>query len=102
MSPEIYVDVMAWPYLDPYAGRVMGSLFLGFAAAGFLGYRAATWEEVKILVLADIVWTLFGTLSMIWMIIAYPSAPILVSGFELALVAFFMVLFLYCYFKAKG
>jgi tryptophan-rich sensory protein len=102
LSPEIYVDVVAWPFLDPYAGRVMGSLFLGFGVASLLGYKASTWEEVKILVLADIVWGIFVTISMIWMIIVYPSAPILVAGFELILAAFFVVLFLYCYFKANG
>lgn len=102
LSPEIYVDVMAWPFLDPYAGRVMGSLFLGFAIASFLGYQASTWEEVKILVFANIVWTLLGTIAMLWMIIVYPAAPILVSGFEMVLCALFFVLFLYSYMKAKG
>ncbi len=59
LSPEIYVDIVAWLFLDPFAGRVMGSLFLGFGVAAFLGYNASTWEEVRILVFADIVWGFF-------------------------------------------
>ncbi|MFW9907574.1 MAG: hypothetical protein ACFFEF_03290 [Candidatus Thorarchaeota archaeon] len=100
LSPEIFVDLVAWPFLDPIAGRVLGSMFLGFAVASLLGYRASSWEEVKIVVLADIVWTVFGTISMIWMIAVYPTAPF-AAWFELLLVALFMVLFLYCYMKVK-
>ncbi len=101
LSPEIYVDVTAWPFLDPYAGRIMGSMFIGFAITGYLGYKASSWEEVRILVYADITWAILASISMIWMIIAYPSAPILVSGFDLLLGVLFMILFLYSYFQVK-
>ena len=100
LSPEFYVDLTGWPFLDPAAGRVMGSTFLGFAVAALLGYRAASWDEVKIIVLANIVWCLFATISMIWMMIVHPTLPILAAGFNLFLVGIFFVLYLYAYYAA--
>jgi hypothetical protein len=100
LSPEFYVDATGWPFLDPAAGRVMGSGFIGFGVAALLGYRAATWEEVKIIVIADIVWGSFGTISMIWMMILHSTIPVLYGGIDLLLIAVFTLLYLYSYYVA--
>ena len=100
LSPEFYVDATAWPFLDPAAGRVMGSAFLGFGFAALFGYRAASWEEVKIVVICDIVFTLFGLLSMVWMMIVHTDIPALAGWFNAALFGLFFVLFLYSYYVA--
>ena len=89
-----------WPFLDPAAGRIMGSMFIGFGVASLFGYRAASWEEVKIIVLADITWTLFGTVAMVWMMLVHTTIPALAGWFNAILVAIFLVLFLYSYLKA--
>ncbi len=36
---EIYVELVAWPYLDPVTGRTLGAMFLGFAVASLLSWR---------------------------------------------------------------
>ena len=100
LSPEYYVSITGWPFLDPAAGRVMGSMFIGFAVASLLGYRAASWEEVKIIVLADIVWCFFATVSTVWMMIVHPTIPVLAGWFNVFLVAIFFVLYLYSYYAA--
>ena len=100
LSPEFYVDVTGWPFLDPSAGRVMGSAFLGFGFAALFGYRAASWEEVKILVIGDIVFTLFALLSMVWMMIVHTTIPMLAGLFNVFLFGLFFVLFLYSYYAA--
>jgi len=100
LSPEFYVDVAAWPFLDPAAGRVMGSGFLGFGFAALFGYRAASWEEVKIVVIGDIVFTLFALVSSVWMMIVHTTIPILAGAFNASLFALFFVLFLYSYYVA--
>ena len=100
LSPEFYVDMTSWPFLDPAAGRVMGSAFLGFGVAALFGYRAASWEEVKILSIGDIVLSLCGAIAMSWMMLAHPTIPALAGWFNAALMGFFFVLFLYSYYEA--
>ena len=96
---EIYVDLMSWPFLDPVAGRVMGAMLIGFGVSSFLGYKAASWEEVKIIVLAEIIWCLIATIAQIWMFIAYPALP-LAGWLNLALFGIFFILFAYAYYVA--
>jgi hypothetical protein len=100
LSPEFYVDATGWPFLDPAAGRVMGSLFIGFGVASLLGYRAASFEEVKIIVIADITWGIFAGISMVWMMLVHTTIPALAAGFNVLVVIIFVLLFLYAYFKA--
>jgi len=97
LSPEFYVDMTGWPFLDPAAGRVMGAGFLGFAITSLFGYMAKTWEEVRIVVLGEIVFTLFGMLASLWMIIVHATIPALWGWFNVLLMAVFFVLFLYSY-----
>ncbi len=96
---EFYVSAVGWPFLDPAAGRVIGSLFLGFTVASLLAYRAASWEEVKIIVIADIAWTFIAAVSISWMMIAHPTIPALAGWFDVILSVVFFVLFLYSYLK---
>jgi hypothetical protein len=98
LSPEFYVDLTGWPWIDHAAGRVMGSCFIGFSVAALLGYRAESWAEVKIIVLANVTWCLFATISMVWMMAVYPALPIMAAGLNLFLVALFFILYLYAYY----
>jgi hypothetical protein len=94
------VDATAWPFLDPVAGRVMGSAFLGFGFAALFGYMAASWEEVRIFVIGDIIFTLFALVSMLWMMVVHTTIPMLAGLFNAFLFALFLVLYLYSYYVA--
>ncbi len=98
LSPEYITTVTGWPFLDPVAGRIVGAMFLGWAFGSLFGYRATDWSEVKIIVLADIIWTLFASVAFVWMIAIHPTIPILVIGAYLFLSAVFFILFLYAYY----
>ena len=98
---EFYVSAVGWPFLDPAAGRVIGAMFLGYSMASLFGYRAASWEEVKIVVIGHITWTLLAATGMTWMIIAHPTIPVLAGWLNVLISAIFFVLFTYSYFKAK-
>ena len=101
LIPEIYSDAAGWPFNDPAATRGLGSAFIGFAITSLFGYRAASWEEVKIVVLGEIVFTLFGLLSMVWVMVVHTTIPALLGWFYALIFALFFVLFLYSYFVAK-
>ncbi len=100
LGVEIYGDLVGWPWMDPVSGRIMGSMLIGYGVASILGYRATSYEEVKILVIAEIVWCLFALISQLWMIIVYPTIP-LAGWLNVALFGIFFVLFLYVYYTTK-
>jgi hypothetical protein len=77
---------------------VMGAGFLGFAITSLFGYMASTWEEVRIVVLGEIVFTLLGMVSSLWMILVHATIPALWGWFNVLLMALFFVLFLYSYY----
>ncbi len=100
LIPEFYSDAVGWPFNDPAATRGLGSAFIGFAITSLFGYRATSWEEVKIVVIGEIVFTLFGLLSMVWMMVVHATIPALFGWLYAILFAVFFVLFLYSYFVA--
>lgn len=97
VSVEYVVTMTGWPFLDPVAGRVVGSMFLGWAFGSLFGYRATDWSEVKILVIGDITWCLFASVAFVWMMVVHATLPIMVVGLYLSLSALFFILFLYAY-----
>jgi hypothetical protein len=99
LSPEFYQGLTSWPYLDPATGRVLGAAFLGWSFASLFGFRAAEWVEVKIVVLGEIIFTLFGTIASLWMVLVDASIPI-AGWLHVVLMAIFFVLFLYAYYEA--
>jgi hypothetical protein len=101
LIPEFYSDAVGWPFTDPAATRGLGSAFIGFAITSLFGYMANSWEEVKLVVIGEIVFTLFGLLSMVWVMVAYTTIPALLGWFYALLFALFFVLFLYSYFTTK-
>ena len=101
LIPEFYSDAVGWPFNDPAATRGLGSAFIGFAITSLFGYMAGSWEEVKIVVIGEIVFTLFGLLSMVWMIMVHATIPALLGWLYALIFAVFFVLFLYSYLTAK-
>jgi hypothetical protein len=54
------VTFMGWfgmPVLVDFPFRIIGAATLAFTASSWYGYKAADWASVKIVVLAEIVWT---------------------------------------------
>jgi len=66
---------MAWfsiPYLPPTGyGILFGAALLGYASASFMAWQQTEWEKVKIVVLMEIVWHMFGVFVFSWWIIVY-------------------------------
>ena len=75
LSPEYVTTATAWPFLDPVAGRVIGAMFFGWAFAALFGFRAADYSEVKIIVIADIIWGLLASVAFVWMLAVHATLP---------------------------
>jgi hypothetical protein len=89
-----------WPFMDPTSGRVMGAMMLAFGITSLLGYRAASWEQVEIVVYGELIWEILAIIGMSAMMIIHPTIP--PSGwFLVVLLTIFVVLFTYSYYLVK-
>ena len=97
---ELYVEVVGWPYLDPVTGRILGAVFLGFAAASLLSWRETKWERVKIVVQMEIVWLVIGTAIHFWAVFTDPLLPFMI-WVQTGILLFFVVAFLWFYYDQE-
>ena len=98
ISPDTWVTLVSWPYFDPVSDRFMAALMIGFGVSSLLAYRAQSWEQVEIIVLSEIVFSLVATIGWVWSMFD-PLVPVI--GWALTgLVALFFVLFSYSYYTA--
>jgi len=65
LIPETWGDLIGWPMKDPDLYRTLGAAVLGFTASSWFAYKATGWERVKIVVQAEIVWTILATLVLL-------------------------------------
>lgn len=65
LIPETWGNLIGWPMQDS-AYRMIGAAVLAFAASSWFAYHEAPWERVKIVVEMELVWTILGTLVMLW------------------------------------
>jgi hypothetical protein len=86
-----------WPVQEPAAYRLIGAAILGFAASSWLAHRETAWERVKIVVLMEMVWTILGTLVMLWGLI-FAGLPA-VGWLNAVILAAFAVAFSVFYFR---
>jgi hypothetical protein len=84
---------MAVPEELPY--RVIGGAVLAFTASSWYSYKIAEWERVKIVVQAEIVWTILNVLVGLFGILtaAVPAGEwvnvIIMGGFAVAFIYFY-------------
>ncbi len=94
LIPDTFGDMVNWPVTDTEMYRVVGAAILGFTAGSIWAYQATSWEAVKIIVQAEIVWTALAALIMLYGVLftelpafAWVNA-ILMAGFAVAFFVF--------------
>jgi hypothetical protein len=95
LIPGIYMGWfgMSVPDVEPY--RMVGAAILAFTASSWYSYKAAEWDRVKIVVQAEIVWTVLATLALLYglLLAGQPAAEwinaIIMAGFAVAFVYFY-------------
>jgi hypothetical protein len=66
LIPGAWGTLINWPIQEPAVYRLLGAAMLGFGTSSWLAYRETAWDRVKIVILMEIVWTILGTLVMLW------------------------------------
>ena len=57
LIPGVFLKLVGMPVPDEIPYRIIGAAVLAFTASSWYCYQAAEWERVKIVVIAEIVWT---------------------------------------------
>jgi len=93
--PGISMGWLGMSLKDELAYRIVGAAVLTFTASSWYCYKAAEWERVKIVVMAEIVWTALVALVCLYGLIfagapaAYWINAIIMAGFAVAFIYFF-------------
>lgn len=98
--PQQVADWLSMPFgNDDVMMRTVGAAILGFSASSILGYLAQEWREVKIVVQAELVWTLLATALAMWAVLS-ETWPV-IGWLDVALMAFFFLGFGYFYWREE-
>jgi hypothetical protein len=92
--------IMGWfgiQVQDQLPWRIIGAAVLAFAVSSWYCYKAAEWDKVKIVVIAEIVWTSLVTLISLYGLL-FAGQP---AGFwvNVIIMAGFAIAFAYFYTK---
>jgi hypothetical protein len=75
LQPGLWAKMVNWAPFDPILTRVYGAALLALAVSSWLGYRAARWDEVRIIVLMEIALTVLSTVGGLWGLL-FRGAPV--------------------------
>jgi len=95
LVPQVLGIMAGVKILEPETFRLVGAGLLAFATSSALAYRQKSWENVKIIVIMEIVFGVLSTLAMIWGLItgALPVSDwtnvVILGGFAVAFIIFY-------------
>ena len=97
LVPESVGNLLGWNMADPVY-RLAGAAAIAFGVSSWLAYQADVWEKAKIVVQAELVWTVLGALAILWGLLdgALPT----VAWLNFAMLTGFAAVFGYFYTRA--
>jgi len=97
LIPETYGSMTAFPFSPGAVGltRFIGATQVAFATSSWLAYKETMWDRVKIVVQMDIVFTIVGTLAMVWSLL-FGGFPV-VDWMDIAILVVFAIAFIIFY-----
>ncbi len=75
LVPVWFATIIQWTPVDPLMTSFVGAALLALGVSSLLGYRAAHWEDVRILVIAEAVFTVTGTVTALYYLL-FVGAPL--------------------------
>lgn len=97
LFPKIFLGMVGMPVSDLQANRVIGAAILTFATSSWFCYKNPEWERVKIVVIAEIVWTVLVVLLGLYGIF-FAGTPA-TEWIDVVMMAGFAAAFIWFYFK---
>ncbi len=91
LIPGQLLTLFTWPAIqDTWIYRTVGAAILGFSAGSWFCYKASSWEQVKIVVLTELVWPTLSALASLYGILneKLPAGAwlnfVIMAGFAIA------------------
>ena len=74
LVPGRFLPLFGWPEdgIDPLISRILGAAVVALAYSSYRGWQAADWDDVKILVEAEAIFTILGVLAMLRHLFGFP------------------------------
>ncbi len=98
--PGTWASSADWAPFDPAITRIYGAALLALALSSWLGFRATSWEEVRIVVQMEIAFTVLGALGGLYEVL-FADAPSSAWASVVIFVAFAIAWFFYYRREAK-
>ena len=95
--PGIFLGWLGVTVPEDLPYRVIGAAVLAFTASSWFCYMNPEWERVKIVVIAEIVWTVLNALLNLYGLI-FAAAPA-ANWINVVIMAGFAAAFIYFYYK---
>lgn len=95
LIPSTVGSIYGMNVQEPEIYRLLGGAMLGFAISSWLSYQATSWESVRIVVIMELVWTILGTLVMLYALLlaGFPALgwvnAIILAAFAIAFGRFY-------------
>jgi hypothetical protein len=97
LIPEVFGGLFKLPTTEPFvtALRLLGAAIMAFGFGSWYAYRATAWDQVKIVVQMELVWTILGALVSLLAALFAGFAPVgwinfvILAGFAVAFWIFY-------------
>ena len=97
LVPKTYESLTNWDPIDPAFAHTMGAALLSLAVSSYMGFRASTWDQVRIVVAQEAVFTLLGAIAGLYLVFTV-GAPAMI-WLHIVIFAVFAGLWIYYYVK---
>ncbi len=97
LIPERLGQLINWPTQETEVYRLIGAAVLGYSFSSWLAYKVENWQNIKIIVQMEIMWTVLATLVFLYGLI-FADLPIFAWVYA-AIFAGFAILFTVFYYR---
>lgn len=98
--PTQYANLSGLPMPDPLPYRIVGAFLLSLGISSWLAYQAAFYEQVRILVVLEIVGTGLSSLMLLWNLVSEAMPP--AAWLNTFVMGGFFMVFLGFYIKSEA
>lgn len=100
LAPRWWTDLAGMEITITVTWRIIGAGVIGFAVSSFLAYKAEFWEQVRIVVIMEIIWSVIAALVIIWGIFIEEVPPL--EWLNVGLLICFAFLFTFHFMKMRA
>lgn len=100
LVPRWWTDLAGMEISITVTWRVIGAAVIGFAVSSWLAYKAEFWEQVRIIVIMEIVWSVIAAMVITWGILNEGAPPL--EWLNVTLLICFSFLFTFYFLKMKA